>query len=442
MANVELSNIDDTAISQALPVIASLAPTNPTDSGAPAIDPTTTADYYYAFPEVEVGGSGFTYDSLGRLSGGTITAISMYHPIVDNGLGANGGAGVIITNTSVPVPILLNLFGTGQSVLPALLAGSNTFTTQSSTVTGSDGNDYFHVLGASTNYDPGVFYGEPSVDHTLVNLNGGGGQNTADFGLNLRNAATLVGGGNDESVLLAGIMADLVAIDTLQFLDGSVYESNASAGAQAALMFEGIFGRFPDAINAGGFALVAQQGGTVAAAAQMLATPEGNGDTTELGNAAFVTRLYQNMLHRAPEAAGLAGWQGDLDSGRLSRADVSARFASSNEAQSVNATAFATGSVFAADPNAVEVLRAFETLLTRVPEAASLTKYANQLDSGMTLQQFYTEVQDSAEFAARGPNPYGITTATPYATVSAIAHADPINALIAPLVTNQGVAHQ
>jgi hypothetical protein len=58
------------------------------------------------------------------------------------------------------------------------------------------------------------------------------------------------------------------------------------------------------------------------------------------------------------------------------------------------------------------------------------------------LQDFYTEMQRSAEFASHPSNPYGITAATPYASVYAIAHSDPVTGIVGPLVTNQGVGHQ
>ena len=47
----------------------------------------------------------------------------------------------------------------------------------------------------------------------------------------------------------------------------------------------------------------------------------------------------------------------------------------------------------------------------------------------------------SAEFASR-PNPYGITAATPYASVYATARSGTVNGIVASLVASQGVAHQ
>lgn len=48
-------------------------------------------------------------------------------------------------------------------------------------------------------------------------------------------------------------------------------------------------------------------------------------------NAQFITLLYNNVLDRAPDAAGLAGWTGALTSGNLTRTEVLRGFAQSQE---------------------------------------------------------------------------------------------------------------
>jgi hypothetical protein len=50
-----------------------------------------------------------------------------------------------------------------------------------------------------------------------------------------------------------------------------------------------------------------------------------------LSNTQFVTLLYKNVLHRQPDAGGLAGWVDYLDTGKLSRADVLIGFSESTE---------------------------------------------------------------------------------------------------------------
>ena len=190
-----------------------------------------------------------------------------------------------MSGISLTVPALLDLLRSGQSVLPTLLAGSNTYDTYTSVVTGSDNDDVFNIRGPTTAI-PFYPYGPPpNTDYSRVTVSGGGGRNTAVFAP-LRSEVTITGGGGDEMVVVPtiGVSASLLLIDQIRFLDGSVFETNASVGAQAALEFEGVFGRLPDAINAGGFALVANQSDTVAAAARMLATPEATAATSGLDN--------------------------------------------------------------------------------------------------------------------------------------------------------------
>ena len=45
----------------------------------------------------------------------------------------------------------------------------------------------------------------------------------------------------------------------------------------------------------------------------------------------FVTALYNNVLDRDPDAGGLNYWQGLIDGGTLSRAEVLANFSESDE---------------------------------------------------------------------------------------------------------------
>jgi hypothetical protein len=47
----------------------------------------------------------------------------------------------------------------------------------------------------------------------------------------------------------------------------------------------------------------------------------------------LVSKLYANVLHRAPDAAGQAYWLGVLDTGLVSQAGVLASFSDSPENQ-------------------------------------------------------------------------------------------------------------
>lgn len=177
------------------------------------------------------------------------------------------------------------------------------------------------------------------------------------------------------------------------------------------------------------------------------------------------------MLRRAPEAAEVAGWQLALDSGYATRAEAAALFASSPEARAVNAATFASGSVFGASPNAVSVLRVYETVLNRPAEASALVPIVEQLEAGTTtLAILESTAVASPEFAAllggatdNGSfvnalqrNVYGTvdraTTdnwsnlldrgrVTRGFVADAFAFSFGADAKILPLVTNQGIMH-
>ena len=436
MANLNEINSDGSLINEGLDFVANVAPTQ-----GQGINPATQASYIAGNTAFVTGdeitsalitGTGFTYDSNGFLRGGVITAIEAGYDIYGGAFGSD-----TYTNISLPVSYALSLDSTPGGAEPTVLAGNNTINVMAPTATGYGGNDTFDIMSGGLAAVP--------QNTTTTNVNGGGGVNTADFAA-LRSIVTVSGGGGNETVSQpVGVTANLVSIDKIQFIDGSIYEDNATPGARAALAFEGILGRLPDAINAGGYGQIAEQSDAQTAARALLATPEGQADTANLSTSDFVTRLYENMLHRAPDAAGAAGWQADLDTGQLDRGTVVASFAGSSEAQQVNSAAFASGGVFAADPGSVEALRAYEVLLNRLPEASSLGNVTATLDNGLiTLQQLYSAIQGSAEFKADAStgqgNPYGITSTTSYASVRAIALSDPVTSLIMPLVTSNGVA--
>ena len=328
MVDVVITNADGIGLNNAIGVTGSNKPSQIGASGQ-----TDYAMYSYNDGDGEVPGSSnftvqgrdFCYDSNGLLAGGTITSITIAYTVQGQ---YDGGESY--SDFEIPVQSVVN-FGRlgdgGQSGAMAILAGNDAISSNGFGAFAYGGNDTFTIVGT----------GSPFPTTGITQINGGSGANTAVFPYALREAATITGGGGTETVVQSGITANLVSIDKIQFIDGSTYEDTTTPGAQAALAFQGILGRQPDAINAGGYGQLAEQNGVATAATALLATPEGQADTASLSNADFVTRLYQNILDRAPDAQGAAGWQADLDSGSLDRGAVVADFASSPEAQQVNA---------------------------------------------------------------------------------------------------------
>ena len=131
--------------------------------------------------------------------------------------------------------------------------------------------------------------------------------------------------------------ADTVSnVEILQFSDSSVRidaTGDGGTAGQAFRIYQAAFNRASDPSGLG-YWTNALESGTSArnVAAGFMATAEfkslyGANPTA----AQFVTNLYSNVLHRAPDAAGFTYWTGLLNTGALATPDVLASFADSAE---------------------------------------------------------------------------------------------------------------
>ena len=107
-----------------------------------------------------------------------------------------------------------------------------------------------------------------------------------------------------------------------------------------------------------------------------------------LDNAGFVTRVYQNVLGRDPEAAGYAYWMGRLNSG-MSRGELMVGFSESIENQQ-------------ASVNSQLVTLAYTGLLRRVPQSAEHARWLADIQSGRAaVLDLIDHLLNSPEYAAR-----------------------------------------
>ena len=107
------------------------------------------------------------------------------------------------------------------------------------------------------------------------------------------------------------------------------------------------------------------------------------------GDEGFVTRLYERVLERAPEADGLDYWVGRLDAG-VPRWRVALSFTAVDEVRRRLATI------------------AYQTVLDRAPTAGELTAASTQLRLDGDLAALYARLAGTQEFADRAqglPNP-------------------------------------
>jgi hypothetical protein len=128
----------------------------------------------------------------------------------------------------------------------------------------------------------------------------------------------------------------LVSDERIKFADQSIGIDIGGIGGQAYRMYKAAFDRPPDLPGLGYWMYLMENGWSLRqAAAGFMNSREFEdlyGSRTP-ANDVFVTKLYNNVLHRAPEAAGYAHWMDILNSGKDTQAGVLLSFSESDENQ-------------------------------------------------------------------------------------------------------------
>lgn len=122
--------------------------------------------------------------------------------------------------------------------------------------------------------------------------------------------------------------------------------------ASVARLYDTAFDRAPDAAGLAHW-IVALEGNPFTApflslhdeAMQFIASPEFQTRYATSTDVSFVQLLYQNTLHRAPDAGGAAFWQGQLATGAMDRATVLLGFSESAEHQAMLAPQIEAGGI-------------------------------------------------------------------------------------------------
>jgi Ca2+-binding RTX toxin-like protein len=115
-----------------------------------------------------------------------------------------------------------------------------------------------------------------------------------------------------------------------------------------------------------------------------------------LDNTKFVTLLYNNVLDRAPDAAGLQSWVSAMTGG-MARADVVTGFSESQEFRNATAITSYSGQIF----------RMYDTTFNRMADAAGMAGWQEQRYAGQSLADLATSFMASQEFI----NTYGTLSA-------------------------------
>ena len=243
---------------------------------------------------------------------------------------------------------------------------------------------------------------------------GNGGHDTLAINESRRGDTVSVLANGDQAVTHGGQVDTLRGIADVQYFDGrEVFDPNDPA-AQVLRLYQAAFGRAPDQAGLHGWVGALQQGTPLSAVAgAFLGTPEfaaryGAG----LSTTGFVTALYQNALGRAPDAAGLAGWvgqissvqvsSGQVSSGQVSQAQVLTDFSESAENRADTAGLVAAG-IWDVSGAGSEVAHLYDTAFGRLPDVGGFTSWVAALNSGASLQALAGAFVTSAEFT----NTYG-----------------------------------
>jgi hypothetical protein len=201
-----------------------------------------------------------------------------------------------------------------------------------------------------------------------------------------------------------GISDTLQAIDRLQFIDGTMYYDVGSPAAMVARLYQAALGRSSDPIGLAYWTSQLQAGASVTQlAGSFISSAEfQNRFPGASQNAtAFVTQLYANVLHRAPDATGLAAWVTKLQTSALSQAQVLTGFSESTENQS-NMLPLTSGGIWVANEQPASVARLYYSALNRAPDAAGLIYWTGLLQNGSeTLLQEAGNFMASPEFQTK-----------------------------------------
>jgi hypothetical protein len=160
--------------------------------------------------------------------------------------------------------------------------------------------------------------------------------------------------------------------------------------APVVRLYFATFLRVPDYAGLAGNAALVRNGAVslLQLADFFVASPEFAATYGALDNTAFVTLLYNNVLGRAPDPAGLSGWVGLLNGG-MSRGQVLLGFSDSAEYQ-------------AAMAREVLVTMMYTAMLRRTPEPSGFNGWVAFLDAGTyTREQVINGFFLSTEYRAR-----------------------------------------
>ncbi len=119
------------------------------------------------------------------------------------------------------------------------------------------------------------------------------------------------------------------------------------------------------------------------------------GATADANNTQFVTALYNDVLGRAPDSAGLTSWVSQLDANTLTTNQVANSFIVSSEAATSSTSIFQEVKMAQAGQT---ITTLYMTLLDQAPDSAALTAGTQALQNGVTVPMVANVIVQSSQF--------------------------------------------
>ena len=170
-------------------------------------------------------------------------------------------------------------------------------------------------------------------------------------------------------------------------------------------LYQGILGRAPDTAGLTNWINAINSGDTVAQivnsfwnSPEHLANPIGNLTTaTHDADTAFVMRSYQDMLGRTGDISGIASWDQVLNSNSATPNQVAMDFWNSSEHQAKLKAGTAPASTYS-----ISVTALYNELLGRSSDTSGLNVWVNiQYSGALTMNQMVQGFANSAEFVTK-----------------------------------------
>ncbi|HEV7224729.1 MAG TPA: DUF4214 domain-containing protein [Pirellulales bacterium] len=344
-------------------------------------------------------------DDGGTAGGGVDTTTRVFHVTV-----THVNQPPTIDPVPDPPPILP---GSGPQTISLTGIGGGPNETQNVTITASSSNPALIP-------DPQVNYSSPNATGTLVYAPVAGAKGTATITVTLKDDGGTANGGNDTKVLTFNVTVGLTAeqfyaqrliedvlgreptnADIQLFsgqlqggtsradVAGSILNSPESLKRLVGSLYQQLLGRAADDAGIGHWVQQLSAGGDESAVAAGIAASDEFFNRAGGDNTSFVEALYHDVLGRAGESSGVAFWEKLLSQG-VSRGTVAQGFAASHEFHGL----------LVDDPAALaaNLQGWYQNYFRRAADDAGRAFFVNQLDAGAPAGKVELQFLTSDEY--------------------------------------------